>query len=510
MLFTFLIFYSQILFAEPLSLPKEKLDLLRTPQLEELVKACEEVKGKNLSSWLLGEIKKAGFENLTIETTQIPGWQSQNLEFKLGEKDIEGTWIQGSYGTYGDYKDQNIKNANDKSGKVLTGQIVDVGFATESVIKNLGALEGRFWLVERSKLIPNPVAIAVTAAKKKALGVIIYDQQDSVGENIWGDQVPVTIPVLVVKYKTAKKIILKIKQNEALMTLSIETHFPKIKTHEHILVKEENLPLPFVLSANTSNCRETSSLLQIMDWLKKSEISHRWSYFVFLNEREDIRRAHPEWAKTLTKEFPLENVSPDEIQDFAVNWLMIDHSPERIIILKDILERGTKIMSSLRGVVDDDRLRKFSDLLHRVDGVPKTDSLGYQLNQLFLDETVNQISKGATDFRTLQSLYQHAQRGHWDLAKLSCKSLDGFNYVENLASDSFAEIQKVKQNIIDPQIWGLLAGGIENLDKLLDLLEGEQDALEKRLNDNFFKLESSLDKLVGLNVSARADTKGAP
>jgi hypothetical protein len=91
-----------------------------------------------------------------------------------------------------------------------------------------------------------------------------------------------------------------------------------------------------------------------------------------------------------------------------------------------------------------------------------------------------------------------AEKGQWDQVQTVLKKIPDYQWAANVSTETFLEYERLKStagtDVIDPGVWVELQKGKQNLDQLIIVLEKEIDRLDKKVSDNFFKLQKKVEE----------------
>lgn len=430
---------------------------------------------KTFGTWLPLELKNLGFEAVQATMASKKSDLGSSAEFIVDGQTFPAALASGNIGEFKDW----------------TGNLIDAGRGTFKDVSTTSlepSSKGAIWLVEvRADVFPSPLIPVSEAKAHGAKAVVLYGEiQD--GDPL--DKSP--LPLFTVSKETAQKI-----KNKG--PLHVKATSPDKKTVEHFAFKAGTRDLNIVIWADVNRCDSVAGLLDGLSSLKGGK-PFQGMFFVLTSDPEDFRKSHPEIQNLILKEFFVETQSEHKISDQVAQWRRADQFPETLFNTRAILARALQIPIHLRGIVDGDNLRRFSDNLRKLSTSTRSRPLGqnFQVYKIFNDlmksSKDDSLSAMARDYKTLVQLHDEIQRGHWEKARSTCKTLSSFWWVDNVETTTFAECQKYTgQTGIDPQIWILLQGGKANLEPALKLLEADIEVLEKRINENFSRLEKNID-----------------
>ncbi len=440
---------------------------------------------KGYNDWLLAEIKKTTDSDGMTGTTTDQVWDRDFITFKIDGEVKDSKWEPKSPGTFGKINDSKINYSNVEDGKTLKAPVIDVSEGISKDLKDRTDLENKIWLVEQSDLIPSVVALSMEAKLHKALGLIIYGEDKA---NLDTPGILAVLPIVRISEDMARELKKKIAVKEIIAELSSHTEFPKNKAQDWVAVKRGPRDVRLALIADYSDCKSVADLLAVLDWLKKSQQEVQGTIFGFVS-KDEIGLGQ------VASEIRIDPVTFNPPK-FLADWLRSDQDLADLIDGKTILKHALVDAGNFSGLVDKEALNQYKTELKKLESVVKTrPEIAYQLKNIFQSDAVSDL---ALDLKSLRQVHQFAQRGQWEKAISQFQKISDYDWASNVSSPIFIEYSKSLSQPdlrVDPALWGQLQQGRGHLDGFIEAVEVEIDRLDKKLTDNFFKINKSIENL---------------
>jgi len=473
--------------AKQVKVTKEALKLFDDTFVSSEEEAClkSALTPKSYRDWLVGEIKKTTDSDALMGTTTGQIWDRDLISFKIDGVFTESKWEPKSPGIFGKINGAKINFSNVEDGKTLKAQVIDVAEGVSTDLKDRTDLENKIWLVKQSDLIPSVVALSMEAKLHKALGLIIYGEDNA---NLDTPGTLAALPIVRVSENIGQELKKQIKEKDVSVEMSSRADFPKDKTQDWVAVKKGSRDIRLAVTADYGDCKDVALLLGLLDWVKKTSQDVQGTIFGFVSGDE-------KGLGPIASEIKID-ATLFKAQKFLVDWLRSDQDLADLIDGKTILKRALQDASNFSGLVDKEVLNQYKTELKKLETVVKDKpEIAFQLKNIYQSDALSDL---ALDLKSLRQVHQFAERGQWAKAIDQFQKISDYDWASNVSSPIFIEYSKSLSQAdlrVNPALWGQLQQGRGHLDGFIEAVEVEIDRLDKLLTDNFFKINKSIENL---------------